>query len=384
MLLAVIVIIVGYGFTKNLIIDSLFHKLRYHTEEAISPIQNSMNETEWMINNITSEFDFGNPSKYAPFIFKAKPGVVALRFIVFNPKDTDKIQSDYFLYREGNSIKTDKNSFYRDFPSAQNWMNDTSRRNTREWSSPFYSNNNNEGYKQILIYSSPFFFNSQKQKIYGIICCAITLDREIGGLKQIDAFKKAFPVLISRKGEIIFPQNLNFKQEKYTDLEEYLNNLNIGQIIKDNKEGFTFIHPDASKAKSIVLYWPLSKINSLMVVALPKSEYMAAVNKLLYIEISIILIILGISAFIAIYFSRRLVSPITVLADASRKMIEEEGIKSPYPSNEVEILSQSIELMKRKLRNYEKERLKTEMDNEEMDKELKLAREIEMGISTLR
>jgi len=36
--------------------------------------------------------------------------------------------------------------------------------------------------------------------------------------------------------------------------------------------------------------------------------------------------------------------------------------------------------MKRKLKNYEKEKLQSEMDNEEMDKELKLAREIEMGI----
>jgi sigma-B regulation protein RsbU (phosphoserine phosphatase) len=101
---------------------------------------------------------------------------------------------------------------------------------------------------------------------------------------------------------------------------------------------------------------------------------------MLYIEISIIVLILGISAFIAIYLSKRLVSPITTLADASRKIIEEEGIKSPNLSNEVEILSQSIELMKRKLRNYEKERLKNEMENEEMEKELKLAKEIEMGI----
>lgn len=380
MLLAVVIIIVGYWFTRNLVIENLFHKLRYHTEAAISPIQNSMNETEWLINNITSEYNFGNPAKYAPFIFKAKPGVVAIRLILFNPNDTDKIQSDYFFYRKGDSIKSDKNSFYKDFPSAENWMNNASYRVTQEWSSPFYDNSSKEAQKQILIYSKPVFLDSQKQKIYGIIYCAITLNREIASLEKTDAFKKTFPLLISNKGEIIYPQDSDFKSEKYSNLEKFIRGLNIDQIIKNNKEGFTFIHTDSPKSKLILLYWPLNKINCLMGAVLTRSEYMAAVNKMLYIEISIILLVLGISAFISIYLSRRLIDPITTLADASRKIIEEEGIKSPYNSNEVEILSQSIELMKRKLRNFEKERLKTEMDNEEMDKELKLAREIEMGI----
>lgn len=380
MLLAIIIIIVGYWFTRNLVIDSLFHRLKYHTEEALSPIQNSMNETEWLIKNISTEFDFGNPSKYAPSIFKAKQGVVALRIIVFDPQKTDHIQGEYFLYREGDSILSDKSSFYKDFPSAENWMNDPSRKLAQEWSSSFYTSSNGKGYKQILIYSSPVILNSQKQKIHGIISCAITLDREIDGLKKTSEFRNTFPVLISHKGEIIYPPDVNLKQGKYRNIENFLRNLNADQIIRDSKEDYIFIHPEKSRGKWIVLYWPLSRIKCLMVVMLPRSEYMAAVNKMLYIEISIIVLILGISAFIAIYLSKRLVSPITTLADASRKIIEEEGIKSPNLSNEVEILSQSIELMKRKLRNYEKERLKNEMENEEMEKELKLAKEIEMGI----
>lgn len=379
MLLAVIIIIVGYWFTRNLVIDSLFHKLRYHTEEAISPIQNSMNETEWLINNVDSDFDFVNPSKYAPSIFKTKPGVVALRFIVFNPGNTDLIQSDYFLYRKGDTLISDEDSFYKDYPSAENWMNNTSRRITSDWSSPFYTNSRN-GHKQILIYSSPVFLNSQKQKIYGIISCAITLDREIASLEKTDAFKNTFPLLISHNGEIIYPQDTDLKRVKRGDLKNFIDKININQVIKNDQGGYTFLHHGTAKGKSIVLYWPLKRINSLMVAVLPRSEYMAAVNKILYIEITIVLLILGISAVIAIYLSRRLVSPLTTLADASRKIIEEEGIKSSNSANEVEILSQSIELMKRKLRNFEKERLKTEMDNEEMDKELKLAREIEMGI----
>jgi len=381
MLLAVIIIIVSYWFTRNMVIESLFDKLRFHTQEAINPIQSSMNETEWLIDNITTEFDFERPAKYAPFIFKTKPGVVALRFVVFNPKDTNQIQSDYFLYRNGDSIKTDKTAFYHEFPSAGILINPPSHRVSPEWSSPFYSNTNKAGYRQILIYSNPVSFNSQNQKFHGIIYCAISLDREISALDSLDVHKNGFPFLITEKGELIYPQDPNFSQKKYGYLGKYFQNLSINQIIKEGKKGFAFIQPDGSKMKkSVVLYWPVRNINWLMVTVLPRSEYMSVVNRMLHIEISIILLIVGFSTATAIYLSKKLVSPITTLADASLKMIEEEGIKSSNLLNEVDILSQSIEMMKRKLRNYEKEKLKIEMDNEEMEKELKLAKEIEMGI----
>jgi sigma-B regulation protein RsbU (phosphoserine phosphatase) len=380
MLLAVVIIIAGVWFTKNLAIENLFHKLRYHTEEAISPIRTSMNETEWLINNLTAEFDLEKPSRYAPFIFKAKPGVVALRFVIFNPKDTNQIQSDYFLYREGDTIKSDQNSFSPHFPLAEKWMKDNSHSHSPQWSSPFYSNDKASKYNQVFIFSSPIISKSSQKNISGVLFCAISIDREIADLHDLEVLKKGFPVLISGKGEIIYPPEQLIK-EKHGNLENYLADLNVKQLIKDNKEGFAFINqPSSELKKAVILYWPVNKTNWLMVAVLPKSEYLSAVNKMLYMEIPIILIILGISAFIVIYLSRKLVSPITVLADASRKMMEEEGIKNSTFVSEVDVLSQSIELMKRKLRNYEKERLKTEMDNEEMDKELKLAREIEMGI----
>ncbi len=381
MLLAVIITIAGYWFTKNMVLDSLSYKLKYHTEVAISPIQNSMKETEWLIKTLTTEFETGSPSKYAPFIFKAKPGVVAIRFIGFDPKDSTRIQSDYFLYREGNTIKSDKPTFFHEFPSAENWMNQPSLRVSPEWSSPFYSKNKKSGFKQVLIYSSPVFFNSLNQKAKGIIYCALSLDREIGALRELDVLKNGFPVLISDKGEIIYPQDANSMHWKADSLPQFLSNLNIKQIIREGKEGVVYIHPNASiRKKSVALYWPLSKINWLMVSVLPVSEYMSAINKMLFMEILIVLFIVSLSAALSIYLSRRLVSPITTLADDSLKMIEEEGIYSHPLSNEIDILSQSIDIMKRKLRNYEKERLKTEMDNEEMDKELNLAKEIEMGI----
>jgi len=118
----------------------------------------------------------------------------------------------------------------------------------------------------------------------------------------------------------------------------------------------------------------------LVISVLPESEYLAGLNRIVLIAILIILFIVFLSAAWAVYFSIQLVSPITVLANASRKIIEEEGVQGTDWINEVEALSKSIEIMKHKLKSYESDRIKTETSNEEMDKELKLARDIEMGI----
>ena len=384
-LLAVIIIIVGYWSTKKVVIESLFHKLRYHTEEAISPIQNSMQETEWLIDSFTSELDSGNsiinPENFIPFVFSIKPGVVALRFVSFNPKDTNRIVKDDFFYREKETLNDSINVFYRDFPLVGNWMNSPYHRQYPEWSSAFYSDTKKAGFKQILIYSRPIYSNSDSHKTKGIIYCAISLDKELKTLNDLDVLKSGFPILISHQKEIIYPQERSNKIFKDKELMQFLNNLNTGEIIQGNKEGSEIVYPlSLNKKKSIALYWPVNKINWVMIAVMPVTEYMAGLNKLLLISGLLILLIGSLSAAVAIYFSRKLVSPITTLADASRKIIEDEGVKNTQNGTEVDVLSQSIELMKRKLRNYEKERLKTEMDNEEMEKELKLAREIEMGI----
>jgi len=117
-----------------------------------------------------------------------------------------------------------------------------------------------------------------------------------------------------------------------------------------------------------------------MVGVFPKMLYMQGLNRIVLIMVLIILFMGSVSAAIAVYFSMKLVSPISLLARDSRKIIEDEGMQGSDWFTEVEALSHSIEIMKRKLVNYENDKVKTQMDSADMDRELKLARDIEMGI----
>ena len=386
-LLAAIIIVVGYWFARNLILESLFHKLQYHTQEVIGPLNNSLNESKWLIDNFDREFDavkvLENPEKYSKLIFRIKPSIVGLRFVTFDEKDSTKFKSDHLFYRKDDLINSDNEGFYKEYDKVAEWMNRMSRTTKPEWSSPLYSVKSANGeFNQIFVYVKPI------QGTYGgtitraVIFCAISLENRLKTFRELNLYQSGTLLLISDKGQVIYPPE-NMESGVGPDILSQFSKkgIDLNKVFSKSEEGTAIVYPDFLKNKrSIALYWPVNSVNWVAIAVLPQSEYLFGLNRILFFSILLILFIGSLSAAIAVYFSMKLVTPITALANASRKIIEEEGVQGTDWINEVEALSKSIEIMKRKLKNYETDRLKAEMNNEEMDRELKLARDIEMGI----
>ena len=386
-LLAGIIIVVGYWFARNLIFESLFHKLQYHTQEIISPINSSINESKWLIDNFDSEFDANdvleNPETYSEMVFRINPSIVGLRFVTFDENDSSKFQSDQFFYRSGELISSDKKGFYQEYDKAAEWMNENCRTTKPEWSSPLHSVKSSKSeHQQIFIYVKPIQLTSEGKTKRAVIYCAISLDNQLKSFRELNLYQSGMLLLISDKGQVIYPHENREGGVGLDILSQFSKKgIDINKVLSKGEEGTTIVYPDFLKNKrSLALYWPVSQINWLAIAVLPESEYLYGLNRILLFSILLILFIGSLSAAVAVYFSMRLVSPITLLANASRKIIEDEGDQGTDWINEVEALSQSIEIMKRKLKSYESDRLKTELNNEEMDRELKLARDIEMGI----
>ena len=386
-LLSVIIIAVGYWFGRNVILENLFHKLQYHTEEVINPIKSSMNETKWLIDNFSTGLDSRNfssyPEKYTGLVFEVVPDIIAIRIVTVDEKDTTKFKTDHVISRGDKTIEKDKKLFYQEYKDAEDWMNKAYRSGLAIWSPPFYSENNKgDSIKQILIYAKPFFITSGRQLNKAIIYCAISLDNRLKSLHGLNIFQSGMPILMTDKGVVVYPPPKGDVGKGPDVLSQFIDeNFEIKRIIKEGKEGSTIVYPDfVNNRKSIAIYWPISSINWLMVAVLPESEYLSGLNKILLLSVLIILFIGSVSTAIVVYLSLKLVSPIELLANYSRKIIEDEGIDASEQIDEVEALTKSMHIMKRKLENSDKERLKSKMDNEEMDKELQLARDIQMGI----
>jgi phosphoserine phosphatase RsbU/P len=387
-LLAGIIIIVGYLFARNLMRENFLYRIRYYSEEAISPIKNSMIETKGLIDNFTTEFEKKNflkyPEIYAKLALKARPGIIEIRIATADRKDFTKFITDRFFYHDGDSIKEDKAGILNEYSKAESWMSEVYKSGSSGWSSPFYSENKVDGnFKQILIYARPFTYTSGLNITKAVVYCAISIDNEMKSLQGLNKIVSGEAILLSDKGVVIYPPKKDKTSELQTDLYNFIHkNIDIQKVLKQKSEGSVFVNPDSLvRKKSIAIYWPVSSINWMMVAVFPEMRYMAELNRIVWIMVLVILFMGSISAAVAVYLSMKLVSPISVLAKDSRRIIEEEeGIQGDDWITEAETLSRSIEIMKRKLIIYENDKLKTESDNAEMERELNLARDIEMGI----
>lgn len=385
--LAAIIIVTGYPFTKKLVLENFFYRVRYQSEEAISPIKNSMNETKVLIDNFTTEFEKSSfvryPEIYAKSAFRVKSGIVAFRYAAVDEKDTTKFIADRFFYREGDSIKEGIADFHKEYYNAVNWMNKVYLSGLSEWSSPFNSENKiDDNIRQIIIYVRPFTYKSGIKETKAVVYCAISIDNEMRALQRFKKLISGTPILISDKGIVIYPPQKVQTAETHSGLNQFIyKGLDFKNIINEKTEGSTTVIQDSlTRKKSLALYWPVYQMNWEVIALFPASAYMAELDRILLLAILIILFMASVTAAVSVYFSTKLVSPITLLAKDSQKFMEEEGVEESNWVGEVETLSRSIEMMKGKLKYYEIDRLKKEKDNEEMEKELKLARDIEMGI----
>lgn len=385
--LAAIIIFIWYPSTKRLVIDNLFYKLQYNSGEAISPIQNSMNETKVMIDNFTSEFEKSHfakyPDLYAKSALNVKPAIVTFWFATLDEKNSTELNTDLFYYHVGDTVMEDKDSFYNDYSEAGIWMNKASQTEVSEWSSPFNSVNKIDGsYKQILIYARPFKFDTGEKPTKAIVFCAISIDNELKALNGLDKNIPGITTLISDKGVVIYSSQQDQIKDNQANLFQFFQKrVDLNKVLKEKTKGsLKGYHDSSGGRKYLTMYWFVRDINWLMIAAVPTSVYMAEMDRMLFIMILIVLFISSVSAAVSVYFSMKMVSPITLLAKDSLEFMKDEGIAGSDWITEVEALSMSIEHMKGKLKDYEIDRLKSERDNVEMERELKLARDIEMGI----
>ncbi len=385
--LAVIIIVIGYSFMKKQVLDNLFYKLQYNSGEAISPIQNSIHETQMMIDNFTSEFEKSHfvkyPDLYAKSALKVKPSIVLFWFASLENNNDTALGTDLFYYNSEDTISEDANAFYNDYSGAGSWMKKASRTELSEWSSPFTSVNKIDGnYNQILIYARPFSFTAGVRLTKAVVFCAITIDSELNDLNGLKKYIPGLSTLISDKGVVMYSSPQDQKKDNRESLYQFFQkNVDLKTVLKIKAKGSIRGYEDTSNGrKYLTMYWPVRDINWLMIAAVPTSVYMAEMDRILLIMILVVLFIASVSAAVSVYFSMKLVSPLTLLANDSQKFMEEQGIEGGNWISEVETLSMSIEHMKGKLKDYETNRLRAERDNVEMEKELKLARDIEMGI----
>ncbi|MFC1580571.1 SpoIIE family protein phosphatase [Thermodesulfobacteriota bacterium] len=303
--------------------------------------------------------------RFAPYCFWKSPGEL----------DVMEVPYDYFSW---------------------DWFQIPKELNRPVWSEPYFD----EGAGNIIMatYSVPFYRNVKGgRQFMGVVTADISLERLQKIVESIQIEETGYGFLISKNGtfithpveELIMNQTIFSLAEekkdrgKMTELEsEMMRKLGRKMIrglsdyetsfksVKTHKECWLFYHPIPSNS------WSLG-------VLFPRDELLADIKFLKYF-----VLFLGISGFLVIYIVIRLIAEtITRPLRALSKATEDIGVGNldaelPVIKSQDEVgrLSTSFASMQRSLKEYIEELKETTAAKERIESELKVARDIQMGI----
>jgi len=298
-----------------------------------------------------------------------------------------KIES-YSLYSYRNNdeiISIDLNSKEYDY-FTRDWYQIPVILKKPFWTEPYYD----EGAGEVMMstYSFPIINSkSEKEEVLGIA----TIDIELNWLSRlvdsIKIYETGFAFLISRHGKFVTFRNSSFimNESVFSIADEY-NHPELRQLGKKmikQEKGLEILSRVFDLDNAWLFYHPIISSSWSLAVVVPEDEILSDLTELniaLFIVSIIGLALLILTVSIA---SEKITSPLHSLAEAAKEIgtgkfdVRLPVIKS---NDEVKMLSNSFKFMLRELKNYIENLRLTAAAKEKIESELRIAREIQMGL----
>lgn len=383
-ILSVIIILVGYNYLRHSAFESYRYRLQYDVQEVLGDVQNTMDEAVRFTENLTTDYiqrlPLKNPRRYLEMAFKVQTNMLAFGMVTIAENISSQLKPDFYFYKSGGNIKSDTGRFKSNIAMTDEWVKSMLYATKPEWSVPFYDSKFGS---RVITYARPLEFEQDGKILHGTFFCSVSLDRDLVKLKHQKMIKTGFSVLLNEQNLIVYHPDSTRTGKDVSLLFNCFggSEFDIIALLKDRIGGFQILHPNCMKnKKTVAIYWPVKSSNWFIINVIPESLFMSELKQITLALVLLILLIGSITAAVMIYLSIRLVSPISVLADDSRKIVEDAGF-DPIPHlNDLEVLTDSMEKMKDRLAGYRKNTLQSSLDKMEMEKELNLAKDIEMGM----
>ncbi|MCX6240113.1 MAG: SpoIIE family protein phosphatase [Bacteroidia bacterium] len=343
-----------------------------------------MNEAARFTENLASEYNQGlslkNPLGYLEMAFKVQPNMFAFGMITSAVNNRTQQESDFNVFRSDGILKSDTGRFQSNNTRTNDWIEQMLYASKPTWSAPFF---NPETGSRMIIYARPIDFEKDGKKVHTTFFCSVSLDQSLKNLSHQKMIEPGFSILLNGQNLIIYYPDSTKTGKDISSLLKCFGDsqFNISKLLEDRIPGSQIIHPNCMKNKrTVAIYWPVKSSNWFIISVIPVSFFMSELKQVTLVLVLLILLIGSITAAVMIYLSIRLVSPISVLAEDSRKIMEEAGFDPVHNLNDLEVLSDNMKKMKEHLASYRKNTLQSSLDHEEMEKELNMAKDIEMSM----
>ncbi len=266
------------------------------------------------------------------------------------------------------------------------WYKNPVAQGKSSWSEPYYDKGG--GNKLMTTYSVPVYKQDTKSdSIIGILTADVSLSWLEEVVSQIKIFETGFAFLISQKGTIItHPDTSYVMKESIFSLAEKLQDKDlkkIGEEMIAGHEDFVRVNSGFHKSKSWIYYTHLKNNDWSLGFVFPENELYADLyklnNTLVIIAVSGMLLLL----ILIIIVSKRITRPLHSLAIVAEELGTGNlnvNIPMRKSNDEVGQLNKSFIHMQSALKEYIKNLKQTTSAKEKIESELKIARDIQMGM----
>jgi len=387
-----LILIYNYTVSRKLILKNVEENTKNLTSSAINKSEGFFKVIEKITQNVG--FLLSDTKKTAPEINSILSDIVknneeiygsCMAYGPYQFKSNIKYYAPYY-YKKGNSILYENLANAGYFYPDWDWYKIPVTMEKPLWSEPYYDKGG--GNELMTTYSVPIYIGSKSpDSVLGVLTADVSLEWLQEVVSRIKIFETGFAFLISQKGTMITHPDTNYvMRESIFSLSEKLNDPDLKKIGQEMVAGHTDFVPVNSgfhKSKSWIYYTHLENNDWSLGFVFPENELYEDLYQLNRILIFIVIAGLFLLFLLIVFISKRITRPLQNLAkltEAFGKGNFEISIPPRISNDEVGSLQKSFLLMQSELKEYTENLKITTAAKEKIESELKIAREIQMGM----
>lgn len=290
----------------------------------------------------------------------------------------------YYSYRNSNTVdyKTLDNAEYA--YSLQDWYQIPATLGKAVWTEPYYDVGGADAL--ISTYAVPFYHTVDGiPQVAGVLAVDVSLEWLTDIVSSVKILDTGYAALMSQNGTFVThpEKDLIMNQTLFSYAAEYQcpEFRELGRQMKQGESGFETLK--LRGVNKVIAYTPIPQNHWILMVAFPEAEMYAPLHWISMVLFLLLVVGLSLMAFIIIRMVSVQLAPLHGFTEAVHK-ISEGNFDVPLPDiqseDEMKDLHDSFEHMQSDLKQYIADLRETTSAKEKIESELRIAREIQMGM----
>jgi sigma-B regulation protein RsbU (phosphoserine phosphatase) len=389
-LLFLVSLSVFYFYSKNTIEEMTHENALMMTQKTVLKTEQVLVSIEKITGNSMWQLEQGmlNEAEAADFTRRVlgKNSEVLGCAVAYAPELFPQAQKPvaYYSYRTTGNVafKTLDNTEYS--YSLQDWYQIPSTLGKAVWTEPYYDIGGADAL--ISTYAVPFYrtVNGVKQ-VAGVLAVDVSLDWLTDIVSSVKILETGYASLISQNGTFVTHQekDLIMNQTLFSYASEFHSPelRELGRKMKQGESGFVTLK--LRGVDKVIAYTPIPQNHWTLMVVFPEAEMYAPLYWISLVLFILLVLGLGLLTFVVVRMVAVQLSPLKGFTVAVHK-IAEGNFDVPLPDiqseDEMRDLHDSFEHMQSDLKQYIADLQETTSAKEKIESELRIAREIQMGM----